>query len=208
MPRLPIDYKKSIIYSIVSKTDETLLYVGSTTDFTKRKNKHKTVCNNENNRAYNFQVYVMIRANGGWEAFDMKPVKEFSCENKIQLLIEEERIRKEMNANLNARKAHLTKEEKQEYQKEHMIEYRQQNKDELLEYQKNYYEQNRDKILKKTKEYQHQNRDEILKKKKEYRQQHKEQIKEQRKEYQQQNKEQIAEYKRQYYLLNRDKILE
>lgn len=102
MPKTPIDYKKAVIYSIVSKTDETLLYIGSTTNFRHRKWEHKSDCNTE---TYLTPVYLMIRANGGWDAFEMKPVKEFPCENKIQLTIEEERIRKEMNANLNSRKA-------------------------------------------------------------------------------------------------------
>ncbi len=106
MPKTPIDDSKALIYSIVFKTDEPLIYVGSTTNFRERKHKHKTTCYNEKNRDYNFEVYVMIRANGGWDNFDIKPVKEFPCENKIQLVIEEERIRKEMKANLNTNRAH------------------------------------------------------------------------------------------------------
>jgi hypothetical protein len=39
MPRLPIDYSKSIIYKIVCKDlDVKDCYVGSTTNFTNRKN--------------------------------------------------------------------------------------------------------------------------------------------------------------------------
>ena len=37
MPKKPIDYKKALIYNIVCKTDPTILYIGSTTDFRKRK---------------------------------------------------------------------------------------------------------------------------------------------------------------------------
>ena len=47
MPKKPIDYSKGLIYSIVCKTDETLLYIGSTTNFRQRKSSHKSVCYNE-----------------------------------------------------------------------------------------------------------------------------------------------------------------
>ena len=151
MPKKPIDYKKSVIYSITSKTDETLLYIGSTTDFRRRKTRHKSVCNNENDRDYNLKVYVMIRANGGWDAFEMKPVKEYSCENKIQLTIEEERIRKEMNAKLNSQRAYTTIVEKKEY----INEYYQQHKDERKEYR----EQKKEMIFEKKKKYREQNKE-------------------------------------------------
>jgi predicted GIY-YIG superfamily endonuclease len=123
MPKKPIDYKKAIIYKICN-TDETLVYIGSTTDYRKRKSKHKSTCNNENCKEYIFYVYQMIRENGGWEAFEMKPVKEFPCENKIQLIVEEERIRKELNANLNSYKSFRTQEERKEYHKEYTKEWR------------------------------------------------------------------------------------
>ena len=42
MPRLPIDYSKTIIYRIVCKNPEIKdCYVGQTTDFTSRKSCHK-----------------------------------------------------------------------------------------------------------------------------------------------------------------------
>ena len=47
MPRLPIDYSRTIIYKLVHKDDldDVNIYVGHTTDFTKRKNRHKVSCN-------------------------------------------------------------------------------------------------------------------------------------------------------------------
>ena len=41
MPRKNIDYSKTIIYKIQHIDKEELLYVGSTTDFRRRKSKHK-----------------------------------------------------------------------------------------------------------------------------------------------------------------------
>jgi predicted GIY-YIG superfamily endonuclease len=68
MPKTNIDYQNTIIYKIVcNDLDVPFLYVGFTTDFTKRKNRHKTSCNNSNSEAYNFKIYSFIRSNGGWD---------------------------------------------------------------------------------------------------------------------------------------------
>ena len=49
MPKLPIDYSKTIIYKIVcNDTNITDCYVGHTTDITRRKAHHKCSCNNPN----------------------------------------------------------------------------------------------------------------------------------------------------------------
>ena len=85
------DPSKGLIYTI--KTGN-MVYVGSTTAFSKRKSRHK-----KNIETDNTKLYENIRENGG--EWDMKPYKEFPCENITQLRIEEERIRCELNADLN-----------------------------------------------------------------------------------------------------------
>jgi len=175
MPRKPINYKKSIIYKI---TTGDSVYVGSTTDFTKRKSSHKSRIYNEKDTHYNYKLYRTIRENGG--EWDMKPYKEYPCENKIQLLIEEERIRCELNADLNTNVCAIGL-SKEEYHKEYIKEWRKANKEKIAEQTKEYYEQNKDKIAEKNKE-----------RKKEYYKQNAEQIKEKAKEYKEQNREQIA----------------
>ncbi len=182
MPKTPTDYSKAIIYSIICKTDDTLLYIGSTTNFTKRKSEHKSHCHNEKQKSFNFQVYVMIRTNGGWDNFEMKPVKEHPCNNKIQLLIEEEKIRKEMNANLNTNKAHMTKRE--------------------------YYEENKIKIQENQRTYNVENREKINEMKQKYKENHKEQRKETLQRYGKNNKEKLSEKQRQYRAENKEKINE
>ena len=61
MPKTPVDYSKTVIYKIQHQDKPELLYVGSTTNFTKRKNSHKRNCNNLNNKKYNLKVYQMIK---------------------------------------------------------------------------------------------------------------------------------------------------
>ena len=85
------DYSKAVIYTIRTKDG---VYVGSTTNFIQRKYNHK--CNIKTN---NYKLYKTIRDNDG--EWDMKPYKEFPCETKQQLNIEEERIRCELKADLN-----------------------------------------------------------------------------------------------------------
>jgi predicted GIY-YIG superfamily endonuclease len=47
MPKTQIDYSKTIMYKIVPKDlNNNYIYVGSTTDFTKRKYTHKASCFN------------------------------------------------------------------------------------------------------------------------------------------------------------------
>ena len=66
MPRLSIDYQKTVIYKIVcNDLTVTYIYVGMTTDFTNRKYNHKSDCNNITDKHYNFKIYDIIRANGG-----------------------------------------------------------------------------------------------------------------------------------------------
>lgn len=46
-------------------------YYGSTTNFTQRKNCHKSDCTNVYSKNYNRKIYKFIRENGGWENWSM-----------------------------------------------------------------------------------------------------------------------------------------
>jgi hypothetical protein len=68
MPLKNVNYENTVIYKIVCN-DLTItdLYVGNTTNFTKRKGQHKNSCINEKSKSYNLKIYKIIRENGGWE---------------------------------------------------------------------------------------------------------------------------------------------
>jgi len=140
MPPKAIDYSNTIIYKIQHEDNEELLYVGHTTDFTKRKCQHKHSCNNPNSKEYNRKVYQMIRDNGDWECFKMIEIKKYPCNNANEASAEEDRIMRELKANMNSNKAYtgLTK-------KEYNKQWRNDNPD----YHPNYRINNRDKIRKK-----------------------------------------------------------
>jgi hypothetical protein len=195
MPKTQIEYSKAIIYSIVCKTDETLIYVGSTTNFTQRKNSHKSTCNNEKSINHNLQVYVMIRYNGGWTNFDMQPIKEYPCDNKIQLVIEEEQIRKQLNANLNTLRSYRTTEEKQEQHKK-CVEAR--NKAELKETSRKYRESHAAEIKEIKRKYHQEHAAERNEKSRKYHQEHAAEIKEQKRKYNQEHAAELKETRRKY----------
>ena len=135
MPKKEMDYSKCIIYKIQHKDNNDLLYVGHTTNFTKRKYEHKSGVNNVKGNAYNHKVYQMIRENGGWLDFNMVEVKDFPCENNRQATTEEDRIMREMKATLNTIRASHSRKE-----------YRQDNKEQIKEYKQQYNEKNKEKI--------------------------------------------------------------
>jgi predicted GIY-YIG superfamily endonuclease len=123
MPRKEINYQNTVIYKIKHTEKDDLLYVGHTTDFTKRKNAHKTKCNNPNSSVYNSKLYIMIRENGGWENFKMLEIKKFPCNDHNEACAEEDRMMRHLKANMNAYAAIHDKEKKllkvKQYREDH-----------------------------------------------------------------------------------------
>ena len=68
------------IYKLCCKNLNIIeLYVGHTTDMRRRKNSHKSNCNNEKTKDYNLNVYQFIRNNGGWDNWDMIEIERFEA---------------------------------------------------------------------------------------------------------------------------------
>ena len=111
MPKTNINYNNSVIYKIQHHEKLDLIYVGSTTDFTRRKAAHKNTCNNSHGKNYNVKLYKMIRYNGGWIAFKMVIIKVYPCLSKTELLIEEDRMMMELKTSLNSIKSHCSEDE-------------------------------------------------------------------------------------------------
>ena len=157
MPKTPMDYSKCCIYKIEHVDDDTLVYVGHTTNFDKRKTAHKSSCYNDNDRHYNSKVYQMIRQNGGWEMFKMIEVEKYPCADRREAERRENEVMKELRASMNTNKSFLTQDEITEYKKEHNTNYYELHKEKLLhqmkEYNKEYNETNKQKIQEYNKEY-------------------------------------------------------
>ena len=135
MPRKPIDYFNTIMYKIVCN-DLSILdcYVGSTTDFTRRKCNHKNLTKTSNRRLYEF-----IRENGGWNNWTMVQIEEYPCMNSNQKTKRERYWFEELKASLNTLVPNRG----------------------IKEYHDKFYIDNREKILEKVKEYNKNNKEKI-----------------------------------------------
>lgn len=97
MPRIAIDYNNVIMYKIVcNDINITDIYIGHTTNFTKRKAAHKSICNNSN-----LYVYQFIRDNGGWNNWNMVMIEKYPCTCKLDATKRERELLEELNATLN-----------------------------------------------------------------------------------------------------------
>ena len=157
MPKTAIDHSNTIIYKLVHKEDydNVNVYIGSTTDFIRRKNSHKNCCNNEKRKEYNEKKYKYIRDNGGWEEWNMIEVEKFPCNDKREAEAREEYWRCHFNSQLNTKRAYRTEEQRKEIDKERKREYREHHeyREYQKEYQKQYYEQNKVRLIDNMKTY-------------------------------------------------------
>jgi hypothetical protein len=166
VPIKQIDYSKTVMYKIVPKDlNNNYIYVGSTTEFTKRKSLHKSDCINVSGSRYELKVYQMIRQNGGWNEFEMIEIEKYPCNDKNESSARERYWKEFFNANMNTQVPGRTKkmwfEDNPDYQKN----YAENNKNELREKKHNYYETNKDIINNKQKIYNDANKETIKLKK-------------------------------------------
>ena len=144
MPRKAIDYSKTIIYKLCcNDPDVTEIYIGNTTDFTKRKNGHKSRCNNENSKKYLFKVYQYIRSNGGWNNWSMILIEKYPCLDALEAKQKEQDYILKLHSTLNSQIPNRTKPQWNNENKEHLQElsqkYREINKDKYKEQKRIYY---------------------------------------------------------------------
>ena len=108
-----MDYSKTHFYKIVCKdTNINDMYIGHTTQFTKRKHQHKTRCCNPENPKYHLRVYKFIRDNGHWENWNMILIDTLPCECKLDALKKERKFYEELKPTLNVLRPLTTNEEK------------------------------------------------------------------------------------------------
>lgn len=163
--------KTGDVYKLVCKdTQIKECYVGSTKNFTRRKQTHKSTCNNEKNKHYNLYVYQFIRENGGWENFDMIRIEEVKYDDKRELHTRERYWLETLMASLNKKIPTRT--------------------------QKEWYIDNKEEVLERVKDYRESKPEIIKERKKKYAEQNKEQIAEYQKYYANVNKEKLKQYKK------------
>jgi hypothetical protein len=124
------------MYRIVCR-DPTITdcYIGSTTDFTKRKSSHKSACNNSKDENHHYYLYQFIRDHGGWENWDVLEIEMYRAVDKPDQARRERCWLETYGATLN--KAIPSRTEK---------EYREENREQIRERNKVYREENREQI--------------------------------------------------------------
>jgi hypothetical protein len=191
MPKKPIDYSNCCIYKIEHIENESLIYVGHTTNFKQRKAEHKNTCNNEKHTRFNLKLYTMIRLNGGWEMFVMIEVEKYPCNDKREADKRENELMKELKASMNKISSFRTNEERLENDRQRERQRYKENKEEILKRKKEYRENNKEKLKQYNIEYAEKNKEKIAKRDKEYREKNKEKISKREKEYREEKKEKL-----------------
>jgi len=213
MPKVAIDYTGTIIYKFVCKDLNIKdVYVGHTTNFTKRKTAHKSVYNNENASYHNSKKYKIIRENGGWDNWDMIEIEKYSCQDKNEA-IARERYWYELNhSTLNTNIPNRTKAEhridniKQIRLKDKSYYYK--NKDIRNQQNRQSFIKHKEKRLVQQKLYNENNKETLARKRKEKYEKNKEAISEKAKEKYRNNKEAIEEKAKEKYQNNKKAIEE
>jgi hypothetical protein len=142
MPKKAMNYSNACVYKICCQDLKvTDVYVGSTTNLVKRRNLHKSVCNNESHKSYNTPVYQFIREYGGWNNWEVVKVQNVECNCNEDLLKLERECMERLGATLNKQVPSRSKGEcHKSYYEEHKTE------------RKAYYEEHKTEIAEKAKE--------------------------------------------------------
>ncbi len=112
MPKTTIDYSKIVIYKIVcNDLNVKDLYIGSTTEFIKRKCAHKNATMNEKHPKHNAKKYQFIRDNGGWDNFMMLEIEKYPCVDGNEARLRERYWFEQLQATLNTYRPIVSKEE-------------------------------------------------------------------------------------------------
>jgi len=174
-------------YRIKSKNPcITECYIGSTTNFIKRKACHKRRSSPTNNESTAL-IHQFIRSNGGWDAFDIEIIDTILFSQPDRLL-HERRLIEFYGATLNTYTPFLTEEESHALDIARRRKYRETHKEDIKEYNS---------------QYQSTHKEELKEKKRKYREAHKEEIKEKQRQYRETHKDEIKEYQRQRRLLKK-----
>lgn len=199
MPRKPIDYSNTIIYKLCCNDPNiTDVYVGSTTNWTNRKNEHKSNCNNENSEKYNLQVYTFIRDNGDWNNWSMIEIEKICCIDKLDAKKNERRHIELLGATLNS---NIPSRTPQEYYKENKEVITEKKK----EYSKQYRKNNIEKEQQRHKKYNEENKEKIKVKRRKTYENTIEKVQEQSKKYYEENIEKVRARHKKYYYENIEK---
>ena len=148
------------IYKLVCDDCDDL-YVGSTKSIKDRKYKHKSSCNNENDKAYHYKLYTIIRENGGWDHWRMVCIEECdeNTKTKTQARMREEYYRSNLTANMNSKRSFRSDEVNKIVNRDDKNRYREINHELIAARKKAWYGHNKEYMHTQQKNYREGNKD-------------------------------------------------
>ena len=203
MPRKDIDYSKCVIYKIVcNDLNIKDLYVGHTTDITKRRSTHKYACCTPTHKFHNLKIYTIIRDNGGWDNWSLVVIEKLeNCNDSEHARTRERFWYEDLSATMNSNRPLVYEEEYKQIARDLSKEYYDNNKDDKLTKARQYYHDNKEKMSLYHKEYSLKNN--LSEYNKQYCKQYRIDNKEKIKQYRESTKDKMKAY----YQQNKEKIL-
>ena len=97
MPKVPIDYSKTVMYKLMCKDPSVKdIYISQTTNPVLRKSQHKMASVHQNTK-----LYKCIRDNGGWNNWQLIVLENFPCNSSHEADKKVSDLIMELNAQLN-----------------------------------------------------------------------------------------------------------
>ena len=102
MPKIQIDYSNTVFYRIYCKDPLVNdVYVSHTTNFVQRKHSHKQAVASHS-KQYSCKLYNVIRANKGWNNWNMEIIAFHKCDDLIEAKKYEQQYFEHYKATLNS----------------------------------------------------------------------------------------------------------
>ena len=194
------------IYKIYDNTNGSVYYGSTKETISRRVAGHRASYNRwVAGKKYCCKSFEILK-NGDY-AYSL--VEQVEYDDKL-ILHQRERFYIENNECVNKNVPTRTMKEWREEHKEDIVEYKkeyyQEHKDEVNAKAKEYYQENRDEVNAKRKENREQHKDELNAKSKEYYQKNRDEVNAKRKENREQHKDELNAKRKEYRLKNRDEI--
>ena len=166
MPTCPINYANTIIYKLCCKDPEISdIYIGHTTNFTRRKQEHKRRSCDPKSKEYNMYKSIFIRDHGGWDNWDMIQICKISC-------LDVNEARRIERQHIESLKATLNKNIPSRTIPEYLLDH----KEERNEKQRQYYLEHKEEIAEKNNQNNMDHNDEQCEKRRQYYLDHKDEL--------------------------------
>jgi hypothetical protein len=196
------DYQNGKIYTIRCKSDNTLIYVGSTiTTLSRRLAEHKSKSKKYNTR----KIYQSI--NDNWDDWYIELYEVYPCENKEELNKREGEITREigtLNYQIAGRSYEEWRDDNIDKIKLTQQEYNKNNTEKLKLTKREYYQNNFEKVKLTQQEYNKNNAEKLKLTKREYYEKNFEKLKLAQQEYNKNNADKIKEQTKLYRENNKD----